>query len=156
MRGRAAVTSLASIDHGIPDPIEAELLHAIGDGDPSARPIYADWLEERGHDLHAEYVRAQAELLAATDAKAFDERARQIALLAAGLDHAWRDRLECPLIVDRLAGRRLGWLAFSLAPPPRGKDWELPAELRYLELLAPRGQPEPMAMAPAPRRSRWW
>ena len=149
---------MAGIDHSTPDPLEAELFHAIAKGDPSARPVYADWLEERGHELRAEYVRAQVELLAVTDLMAFAARARLVALRAAGLDRAWRDRLECPRIRERLAGRRLGWLAFSLAPPPRGKDWELPAELRYLELLAPRTQAEPIAMAPAPapRRGWWW
>jgi len=138
-------------------PIEAQFLGAIAAGDPTARPVYADWLEEHGHDLAAEYVRAQVELLAATDARVFDERARQLALLAAGLDRAWRERLECPLIRERLAGRRLGWLAFSLAPPPRRGDWELPEQLRYLEKLAPRTPPEPLAMAPVtPRRGGWW
>jgi hypothetical protein len=97
-------------------------------------------------------VRAQHDLLVATDLATFDERARQIAILAAGLDRRWRDQLECPLIRERLAGRRLGWLAFSLAPPPSSSEWELPAQLRYLERLTPRTPPEPMAMMP---RSGW-
>jgi hypothetical protein len=97
-------------------------------------------------------VRAQHELLAATDLATCDERARQIAILAAGLEYRWREQLECPLIRERLAGRRLGWLAFSFAPPPSSGGWELPEQLRYLEKLTPRTPPEPMAMPP---RSGW-
>jgi uncharacterized protein (TIGR02996 family) len=148
LRARGPVTRLARIDTPSHDPVEAEFLLAISDGDPTARPVYADWLEERGHDLRAEYVRAQVQLLEAADLGSFDERARQLAILAAGLDRAWRDQLECPLIHERLTGRRLGWLGFSLAPPREPKGWELPEQLRYLEKLAPRTPPEPMAMAP--------
>lgn len=134
------------------DPIEVSFLRAIADGDPTARPVYADWLEEHAHDLRAEYVRAQCDLLAATDLAKFDERARQIAILATGLDRAWCQQLECPLILERLSGRRLGWLAAAFAAPRTPRMWELPPQLRYLEKLTPRTPPEPMAMAPRSRR----
>ncbi len=113
-----------------------------------ARPVYADWLEEHGHDLRAEYVRTQYDLLAAADLPAFDERASHLAILATGLDRLWREQLECPLIQERFAGRRLGWLAFAFASPRRPSAWELPEQLRYLEKLTPRTPPEPWVMAP--------
>ena len=93
-------------------------------------------------------MRKQSDLLAATDLASFDERARHLAILATGLDRRWREALECPAILERLAGRRLGWLAFGFASPPKPGTWELPEQLRYLEKLTPRTPPEPMAMAP--------
>jgi hypothetical protein len=116
------------------------------------RPVYADWLEEHGQDLRAEYVRTQCDLLAATDLPMFDERARQLAILALGIDRGWCAQLECDVIRQRLAGRRLGWLASAAAPPREFKAWELPEQLRYLEKLTPRTPPVPMAMEP---RSGW-
>jgi len=93
-------------------------------------------------------VRTQCDLLDAVDLVTFDERASQLAILATGLDPRWREQLECPLIRERFAGRRLGWLSLGFAPKPVKSAWELPEQLRYLEQLAPRTPPEPMAMPP--------
>ncbi len=93
-------------------------------------------------------MRTQVALLAAADLEAFDELASHLAILAAGLDRHWRDQLECPAIQEAVAGRRLGWLAFTFAAPRKPGTWELPEQLRYLEKLAPHTPPEPMAMAP--------
>lgn len=118
--------------------------------------MYADWLEERGDSERAEYVRAQEALLEATDLAVYDDRARQIAILGAALDPAWRTQLDCPAIRARLVGRRLGWLGFGLAAPrPPKAPWELPAQLRYLERLAPTRPAQPLAILPMGRR-RWW
>lgn len=145
-----AVSGISGISSGTPytDPTEASFLQAIAEGDETTRPVYADWLEEHGHDLRAEYVRAQCDLLAAPDLTAFDERASHLAILATGLDRHWREQLECPLIQERFAGRRLGWLAFSFSAPRPPSSWELPEQLRYLEKLTPRTPPEPWVLAP--------
>jgi hypothetical protein len=91
-------------------------------------------------------VRAQCDLLAATDRAAFDEHAGRLAILATGLDREWRDQLACPAIAECFARRARGWIASS--PHPRSGIWELPEQLRYLEKLTPRTPPEPMAMPP--------
>jgi uncharacterized protein (TIGR02996 family) len=146
-----AAINLPGIDPHIPqnDLTEVNFLQAIAEGDgTSTRPVYADWLEEHGHDLRAEYVRTQCDLIAAADLQTFDERASHLAILATGLDRRWREQLECPLIQERLAGRRLGWLAFSFSSPRPPGTWELPEQLRYLEKLTPRTPPAPWVMAP--------
>lgn len=90
----------------------------------------------------------QSELIATTDLSTFDEHARHLAILGAGLDRRWREQLECPAILERLTGRRMGWLASVSAPPRARTPWELPEQLRYLERLTPRTPPPPMAMPP--------
>lgn len=90
-------------------------------------------------------MRAQCDLLAATDRAIFDEHAGRLAILASGLDRGWRDQLACPAIAECFARRTRGWLT---SPRPRSGAWELPEQLRYLEKLTPLTPPEPMAMAP--------
>ena len=146
MRARAPVTRLIRIDTNT--STEVNFLLSIAEGDPTIRPVFADWLEEHGDDLRAEYVRAQCDLLAATELSTFDELARRLAILAIGLDRHWIEQLECPAIRERFVNRRLGWLSFSFSSSLASKGWELPEQLRYLEKLTPRTPPVPMAMEP--------
>jgi uncharacterized protein (TIGR02996 family) len=88
----------------VTDAVERELLDAISDD--AARLVYADWLEERGHALRAEYLRLQ---LAPIDRFRLQALAGRIAL-------GWRarvargpiegcNRADCPKEWTALAGR---------------------------------------------------
>jgi uncharacterized protein (TIGR02996 family) len=107
-----------AIEH-LHDHTEAELLAAIDGGDHAARLIYADWLEERGEPVRAEYIRLQEPLVGADlHDDAFGATLERLRATAAVLPAAWRQRLARPRI-DRCDARpcRQDW--GSLAPTAR-------------------------------------
>jgi len=80
-------------------PIEQSLLHAIVQHDDTSRIIYADWLEQQGDQVRAEFVRVQGKLLAMQPGDA--ERAaheRRLGALAAEIDVAWRLLIASPAV----------------------------------------------------------
>jgi uncharacterized protein (TIGR02996 family) len=81
------------------DPTEASLLQAIADRDETIRLVYADWLEQRGDLVRAEFLRVQDELLemAPGDAE-FAGHASRLGALAAQIDVAWRVRVASPAV----------------------------------------------------------
>lgn len=76
------------------DRDEAALLRAIAEHDEPSRDIYADWLESKGHQAQAHFVRAQQKLLAISPN---DEGRELFELLAKetgkSVDPRWRVRL---------------------------------------------------------------
>lgn len=80
-------------------PIERSLLHAIVQRDDTSRIIYADWLEQQGDPVRAEFVRVQDKLLAMQPGDA--ERAvheSRLGALAAEIDVAWRLLIASPAV----------------------------------------------------------
>jgi uncharacterized protein (TIGR02996 family) len=80
-------------------PIEKSLLHAIGHRDETSRIIYADWLEQQGHHVRAEFLRVQDKLLAMRPGDA--ERAAhasRLGALAAKIDVAWKILVANPAV----------------------------------------------------------
>ena len=74
------------------DDLEAQLLEAIADD--AACDVYADWLEERGDDDRAEFLRVHKTLRAvrATDPRSPWLRDR-LAILGRVVDPTWRDHV---------------------------------------------------------------
>lgn len=80
------------------EPLEHELLEAIGHGDEASREVYADWLEGNGDPERAELIRLQQALDAEPDAAAVDASQARMRQLAASLDVPVRARLTKPPI----------------------------------------------------------
>jgi len=82
------------------DPTEAAFLRSIADGgdDDAARLVFADWLDERGDDSRAEFVRLQCEMASANLA---DDRRQALRLRERDLlnDHrqSWIRALGFPV-----------------------------------------------------------
>jgi uncharacterized protein (TIGR02996 family) len=79
------------------DPIEEALIRAIEDSDEPSRHVYADWLEEHGDHVRAEFLRVQELLAIGTDV----ERSRhdnRLLELAMTIDVHWRARVAQPSI----------------------------------------------------------
>ena len=86
------------------EPAERELVAAIAGGDDSARPVYADWLEQRGDGLRAEFLRVQQHIFGATaDTPEFHAQMTRLRELAQGIDVMWRVAIARPL-VERCVG----------------------------------------------------
>lgn len=90
--------------------VEDSLLEAIAHRDDSARAVYADWLEERGHAARAEYLRLQASIhdppigtTATAQWLGFVNLAKRLRELASAIDVGWRIRVARP----RVEGCRL-------------------------------------------------
>lgn len=81
------------------DPVEERLIAAIAARDHASRSVYADWLEERGDNARAEYLRLQELLLAEPEDRPelqpLRDRLRQ---LAGGLDLDWRREVGRPVL----------------------------------------------------------
>jgi uncharacterized protein (TIGR02996 family) len=91
---------------GIPDPVEEAFLESIRANpcDGTVRPVYADWLEERG-DPRAAYLRVLCAWLAgpsAADQELID-RERQ---LRGSLDRRWLARIRGMPVRDKVKGRK--------------------------------------------------
>ena len=81
------------------DPTEASLLQAIANRDETIRLVYADWLEQRGDLVRAEFLRVQDELLEmAPGDTEFVGHASRLGALAAQIDVAWRVRVASPAV----------------------------------------------------------
>jgi uncharacterized protein (TIGR02996 family) len=98
----AFVLELEEVDGGI-GPIEAGLLEGIARGDDDSRTIYADWLEERGELVRAEFLRVQQTIVDAPidtlEQKAvFLTATRRLCELAASIDVDWRMRVARPAV----------------------------------------------------------
>jgi uncharacterized protein (TIGR02996 family) len=97
---------------------EQAFLAAIRDApdDTTARLVYADWLEERGHP-GAGYLRAEVALAQATPDEAAGIRRSMLELIPR-LPGPWRDRFEQPdLLLTPPAPFRLGWYSANAAAP---------------------------------------
>jgi len=81
------------------EPAERELLVAIAGGDDHARLVYADWLEQHGDAVRAEFLRVQQAILAArSDTPDFHERMTKLRELSERIDARWRVLLSRPLV----------------------------------------------------------
>jgi len=73
------------------EPAERELLAAIAGGDDHARLVYADWLEQHGDAVHAEFLRVQQAILrASSDTPELHAQMARLRELSATLDVHWR------------------------------------------------------------------
>jgi uncharacterized protein (TIGR02996 family) len=84
-------------------PVEEGLLEGIARGDDNSRTVYADWLEERGEVVRAEFVRLQQSIIDApmeTPAQkaAFLTTSKRLRELAASIDVEWRMRVARPAV----------------------------------------------------------
>jgi uncharacterized protein (TIGR02996 family) len=98
----AYVVQLQALDHRV-DPIEERLLDDIARGDDTSRAVYADWLEERGEVVRAEFVRLQqaiiqAPMATAAERDAFLTSSTRLRKLAASIDLEWRMRVARPAV----------------------------------------------------------
>jgi pilus assembly protein CpaF len=85
------------------DPVEAQLIAAMRDGDRAARAVYADWLEERGEHARAELLRLWDHLLGLPPDDPGHGAARaQLGELARGVSADWRDDVGWPGDLDEL------------------------------------------------------
>ncbi len=79
------------------DATEHSLLQAIANRDETIRIVYADWLEQRGDHVRAEFLRVQDELLElAPGDPELAGHASRLGALAARIDVAWRIRVASP------------------------------------------------------------
>ena len=79
------------------DGVEAQLLAQIAARDAGSRDVYADWLDDRGLQREAEFVRAQDELVQLRAPIARD-RQREVSAAAVELDPRWRLAVSRPAI----------------------------------------------------------
>jgi uncharacterized protein (TIGR02996 family) len=79
------------------DIVELRLLANVATHEPGAREVYADWLDERGDAIRAEYVRLSDQLAASTgDVRAGHQR--RLGVIGERLDPEWRIKLARPAI----------------------------------------------------------
>jgi uncharacterized protein (TIGR02996 family) len=98
----AFVLELEDIDERI-GPVEEGLLDGIARGDDDARAIYADWLEERGEVVCAEFLRVQQSIIddpidTPAQKAEFLARSQRLRELAASIDVEWRMRVARPAV----------------------------------------------------------
>jgi uncharacterized protein (TIGR02996 family) len=87
------------VPYAAAEPAERELLAAIAGGDDTARPVYADWLEQRGDGARAEFLRVQQQILGATgDTPEFHAQMTRLRELAQGIDVMWRVAIARPFV----------------------------------------------------------
>jgi uncharacterized protein (TIGR02996 family) len=84
-------------------PVEEGLLEGIACGDDNSRTVYADWLEQRGDLVRAEFVRLQQAIIdAPIDTPAqklgFLTSSKRLRELAASIDVEWRMRVARPAV----------------------------------------------------------
>lgn len=95
------------------DPTELRLLSAIAQRDDASRMVYADWLEEHGEAVRAEFLRVQQALVTTSpDDASFQASSERLRALAPAIDVAWRYKVARPAI-ERC-------VAFDFECP---KDW---------------------------------
>lgn len=83
------------------DPVEAQLIAAMRDGDRAARAVYADWLEERGEHARAELLRLWDHLQGLSlDDPGYGAARAQLGELARGVSADWRDDVGWPGDLD--------------------------------------------------------
>jgi uncharacterized protein (TIGR02996 family) len=84
------------------DPVERALIAAITEGDDACRLVYADWLEQRGDDVRAEFLRVQ-QIAFADGTNAKDPQVQRsigrLRDLADRTDIVWRQRIARVAIV---------------------------------------------------------
>lgn len=86
------------------DATELRLLAAVAQRDEASRIVYADWLEDQGEAVRAEFLRVQ-DLLVTTPVGSplFRERSDRMRELAAAIDVSWRYKVARPLIENCMA-----------------------------------------------------
>jgi uncharacterized protein (TIGR02996 family) len=88
----------------VEDPTEARLLAAIASQqDAASRLVYADWLEQRGEQARAEFLRLQEQLAARSpDPRQLDRgtvaKTERLRALAASIEIGWRYRVARPAV----------------------------------------------------------
>ena len=99
-----------------PTTDEVALLAAIADApvDDAPRLVYADWLQERGQEAKAEYLRTVVGLLHPPEGPAAVERC---VALAEGLDAGWRQAVggRFEVVLEGTGGMRLTTALLRLA-----------------------------------------
>lgn len=99
-------------------PMEESLLQAIASRDNASRFVYADWLEQRGDRVRAEFLRVQDQLgegsRRSAELAVLESRLRA---LAAEADVAWRLRVADPGVercgIRRLSSCGMTWAALQ-------------------------------------------
>jgi uncharacterized protein (TIGR02996 family) len=96
------VIQLQAVDSRV-DPVEDRLLDGIARGDDTSRAVYADWLEERGELVRAEFVRVQqaiidAPMATSAERDAFLTSSARLRKLAASIDLGWRMQVARPAV----------------------------------------------------------
>jgi uncharacterized protein (TIGR02996 family) len=95
------------------DPVELRLLASIAQRDEASRLVYADWLEERGESLRAEFLRVQQALTQLSpDHPDFQRGATRLRELTSKIEPWWRFKVARPAIE--------GCVRFELRCP---KEW---------------------------------
>jgi uncharacterized protein (TIGR02996 family) len=120
------------------DPVEQRLVQDIGDGEHSARLVYADWLEENGDTRRAMLLRTQEELLAldpgSTEYRACTQR---LIVLATTIDRTWRQNLARGFVHGcDVEGCTMDWgsLAQIEGKPAERRCGQCGHPVRYCEL----------------------
>jgi uncharacterized protein (TIGR02996 family) len=98
----AFVLQLEKLDGRI-GPVEEALLDGIARGDDNSRTVYADWLEECGEVVRAEFLRVQQSIIDApmttlAEKTAFLTSSKRLRELAASIDVDWRMRVARPAV----------------------------------------------------------
>ncbi|MBY0232939.1 MAG: TIGR02996 domain-containing protein, partial [Gemmataceae bacterium] len=76
---------------------DSAFLAALADGDDDTFPVYADWLEDNGHEARAAFLRAQEACRRLTHRhKAFLPAARRAVHLGSVLPQSWLARVNRP------------------------------------------------------------
>lgn len=111
------------------DLVEERLIEEISIGIDSARLVYADWLEERGDETRAEFLRVQERLTAMQpDEVEFEPTSGRLRQLAVSIEPAWRLRVAysavegCPVMFDFKCPKRWSALAETGRPDVRHCD----------------------------------
>jgi uncharacterized protein (TIGR02996 family) len=96
------VLEIEQLDDRI-DPVEEGLLEGIARGDDNSRTVYADWLEQRGDLLRAEFLRLQQVVIDAPmdtpeERAAFLVSSKRLRELAASVDLEWRMWIGRPAV----------------------------------------------------------
>jgi uncharacterized protein (TIGR02996 family) len=109
-----AIDSLAAhAPYVAADPTEEAMLHAIANRDETIRSVYADWLEQHGDLVRAEFLRVQEALLELAPADPeFAGHTSRLGALASEIDVAWRVLVASPS-ASNLASRRLRCLVHN-------------------------------------------
>ncbi len=84
------------------DVTELRLLSNIAQQQDGSRMVYADWLEEHGDPVRAEFLRLQELIPTLADGSHFTATANRLRELAAYIEMDWRRKVARPLIENCL------------------------------------------------------
>lgn len=84
------------------DVTELRLLSSIKGGEDGSRMVYADWLEQHGDPIRAEFLRLQEIIPTLAEGSHFTATSDRMRELAAHIDLGWRQKVARPLIENCL------------------------------------------------------